>query len=178
MTGRSPLRGSGLRPDGLSQSPLSQAEPLVPNASEWNYALGEQPLVNGSVLVWALGRYGDVFGPLPFEMIAPDAWEGNMLHAQHDLVAWAECAASFREVFPYQPRDPSVYGKRATAASGMEARQGGDAPCPECGGVGAFHKHPCPAFRARLHAQHDSPTAEGGDAQTLSPNSSHGEQAK
>jgi hypothetical protein len=27
-----PPSGSGLRPDGLRQSPLSQAEPLVPNA--------------------------------------------------------------------------------------------------------------------------------------------------
>jgi hypothetical protein len=31
MTGVPPS-GSGLRPDGLSQSALSQAEPLVPNA--------------------------------------------------------------------------------------------------------------------------------------------------
>jgi hypothetical protein len=32
MTGVPPS-GSGLRPDGLSQSALSQAEPLVPNAA-------------------------------------------------------------------------------------------------------------------------------------------------
>jgi hypothetical protein len=34
VSGRSPVPGSGLRPEGLSQSSLSQAEPLVPNAGD------------------------------------------------------------------------------------------------------------------------------------------------
>jgi hypothetical protein len=38
-SGRSPLRGSGLRPFGAEPTALSQAEPLVPNAEAIAYAL-------------------------------------------------------------------------------------------------------------------------------------------
>ncbi len=42
---------SGLRPDGLSQSSLSQAEPLVPNAAErWTFSFCGSP---PAVTVWA-----------------------------------------------------------------------------------------------------------------------------
>lgn len=52
--------------------------------------IGDQPITlpdNTAVLV--RGRYGDIYGPIPAEMIHPDAWAGNMLHASHDIVAVA-----------------------------------------------------------------------------------------
>lgn len=46
--------------------------------------------------------------------------------------------------------------------------KGEDAPCPECGGLGTFHRHPCSTYAARLHAEHDS---AGREAASPSPKS-------
>ena len=56
--------------------------------ADWIETKGEPPPVDWDTVIEALGRYGDVFGPLPMGLFAPDAWAGNMLHGSHDLSAW------------------------------------------------------------------------------------------
>lgn len=70
---------------------LAVAEVRVPSASGscWFRTHGEPPTLPRDMPVYALGRLGDIYGPVPFEMIDPQAWRGNMLHASHDLVAFA-----------------------------------------------------------------------------------------
>jgi hypothetical protein len=110
----------------------SQAKPLVPNAGEWIYTQGHVPSVRYGTIVWMLGRYGDVYGPMPFEMIDEEAWRGNMGGAAHDLVAYAPCPADWRALFPHQPRDPAVYGIRADGApAGFDPSHVGN--CEGCG---------------------------------------------
>jgi hypothetical protein len=48
-------------------------------------------------LLYALGRYGDIYGPISFEMIAPEAWSGNMAAASLDLRAFAFCTGEWRD---------------------------------------------------------------------------------
>lgn len=76
--------------------------PSVPD--EWIFTGGEIPEVGPFEVVWALGRYGDVYGPLPFEMIDSEAWCGCMGGGAHDLIAYHPCAAEWRSIFPYRPR--------------------------------------------------------------------------
>jgi len=47
-----------------------------------------EPDVAPDTWIEVKGRYGDIYGPLPFALFAPDAWDGEMFHAAHDLVAW------------------------------------------------------------------------------------------
>jgi hypothetical protein len=53
---------------------------------------------------------------MPFEMVAPDAWEGNMLHASHDLAAWAEYSAASAMSAPGQDPEEGLEAKPASAA--------------------------------------------------------------
>lgn len=116
-----PLR-DGLSPSAEPVCAVSSVPASIPSAADWVYTCGEAPDFGlRGVIIWALGRYGDVYGPIPGEMIDREAWRGNMGGASHDLVAYAVCSAEWRDVFPYQPRDPSIYGVRAKA-SGIEAR--------------------------------------------------------
>jgi hypothetical protein len=55
-SGRSPLRGSGHLPSGLSQSSLSQAQPSVPNADAWRTdspPFGKRPIWQ---YIWVQGE--------------------------------------------------------------------------------------------------------------------------
>lgn len=39
-------------------------------------------------LIYVLCRYGEIYGPIPFEMISENAWGGDMAHASHDIAGW------------------------------------------------------------------------------------------
>lgn len=89
---------TGLSSDGSSPQAVSPVPASIP--CEWHFiADGEITFPDGA-LVYALGRLGDVYGPLPVEMFHPDAWAGNMLHASHDLIAVARCEQPWRSVIP------------------------------------------------------------------------------
>jgi hypothetical protein len=72
----------------------------VGRSGAWQFLLDGEIRFPDSALVYALGRLGDVYGPLPVEMFHPDAWGGNMLHASHDLVAVRLCPLDWRDAFP------------------------------------------------------------------------------
>ena len=56
---------------------------------DWHETRGTVPDLAPGAVIYAQGRYGDVYGPLPAAIINLDAWRGNMYHASHDLFAWA-----------------------------------------------------------------------------------------
>ena len=72
----------------------------IPAADQWVPLAADEAIFDGLELVWALGRFGDVFGPLPFALINPAAWAGEMFNASLDLVAYARCDADYRAVVP------------------------------------------------------------------------------
>lgn len=47
------------------------------------------PPVSSYTKIYALGVYGDVYGPLPLELFAEEAWKGCMANRAHDLIAYA-----------------------------------------------------------------------------------------
>ena len=56
---------------------------------DWHETGGEMPQLRGNEMIFVRGRYGHVYGPVPFELIDPEAWTGNMFHASLDLSAWS-----------------------------------------------------------------------------------------
>jgi hypothetical protein len=123
------------RPGGLSsQATEPQASPpcraSIPDA--WRFlADGEINVPDGS-LVYALGSYGDVFGPLPPEMFHPDAWAGLMLHASHDLIAVAICEMDWRDAFPLDTQ--AIEARRAETGTGSVHESAvGNADAPKAG---------------------------------------------
>jgi hypothetical protein len=66
---------------------------------EWRPAAGFSPHLRHNEIIYALGRLGDIFGPLPFEMFSERAWSGEMAHSAHDLVAYACFEGSWRDAF-------------------------------------------------------------------------------
>lgn len=82
-------------PDGTG---LSQAEPKVsavpasiPDAEDWIFTHGSIPTIADDTTILVLGRMGDVYGPVPAEMVHIVAWWGQMGHYSHDLIAYAVC---------------------------------------------------------------------------------------
>lgn len=57
--------------------------------TDWIETGGRLPDLPRDAVIYARGRMGDVYGPLPFEMFSEDAWLGYMLHYSHDLDAYA-----------------------------------------------------------------------------------------
>ena len=75
--------------------------------SDWIFTEGRAPAmpqVPSFQLVYALGRLGDVYGPIPLEMIADDAWTGHMGGYSHDLIAYRLCSEEWRCVIAYDPK--------------------------------------------------------------------------
>jgi hypothetical protein len=81
-------------PDGLGPSGFDPGR-------TWHRANGKCPNLREDEVIYALGRYGDVYGPLPFELFADEAWASNMLHASHDLVAYCFFDGSWRQAFAH-----------------------------------------------------------------------------
>jgi hypothetical protein len=52
---------------------------------DWNYAV---PRPADDAIIYIKCRYGDVYGPIPAEIISDEAWDGNMFHASHDVIGW------------------------------------------------------------------------------------------
>lgn len=76
--------------------------------SGWIYTNGEPPPLCADDLIFVIGRMGDVFGPIPFELVTEEAWRGNAFHYRHDLAG-------------YLPVDPAPAGTRP---QGGDAKQG------------------------------------------------------
>lgn len=81
-------------PDGLGHSAG------IPDAQSVKWQKGKPNDIHSPSLIWLLGRCGDVFGPIPGEMIADDAWEGYMFGAANDIVAWAPYEGKWRDAIP------------------------------------------------------------------------------
>lgn len=116
-------------------SPAVSALPgFDPSRMEWRPTRGEAPDVGRSAVVYALGYFGDVYGPLPFEMFAPDAWEGGMLGRAHDLIAFAYATAEFRNAFAWIDPASAIEARRAETHSGSvheSAVGNAETPVPE-----------------------------------------------
>lgn len=91
-----PASPSGYQPTASAASASSLSG--IPNA-EWVYTGGEIPKVRHE-LIYALGRLGDIYGPLPPAMFRDEGWEGNMLSYSHDLIAYAPCEIGWRRAIP------------------------------------------------------------------------------
>lgn len=102
---------AGLRPEPLSTQGLGHSA-TIPSA--WHFIADGEFYLDRGALVYALGRYGDVYGPLPVEMFDPATWAGNMLHASHDLVAVALCEQTWREAIPHDAS--AIEARRAATA--------------------------------------------------------------
>ena len=62
--------------DAIEPVPVSPVPASIPCA--WHFTVDGHSLPNYHALIYALGRFGDVYGPLPVEMFAPAAWDGCM----------------------------------------------------------------------------------------------------
>lgn len=63
---------------------MSEGEVLA-----WHATNGRTPTLSPTDLVFVRGRLGDIYGPVPVEIISFCAWRGNMFHAAHDLTHYA-----------------------------------------------------------------------------------------
>lgn len=62
---------------------------MTPAELIWHPTRGRTPPLEPTDLIFVKGRLGDVFGPLPVEIVSLHAWQGNMLHGSNDVVAYA-----------------------------------------------------------------------------------------
>lgn len=82
----------------------------------WQFIADGEITVERNTPVYALGRLGDVFGPLPIEMFHPDVWTGHMLHYSHDIIAVAVCDDDWRVIFPLDAQ--TIEAHRAETGTG------------------------------------------------------------
>lgn len=91
------LRQPAGGPSGPSQSSLSR--PIGAHQAQdplWVFTAGRVPDLPLATPLLLLGRYRDVYGPVPFEMVSMAAWEGCMLGGSHDIIAYMRLDGGFQ----------------------------------------------------------------------------------
>jgi len=73
-----------------------------PSESDWINTDGTRPydFYDRSNIVMLRGRYGDVYGPVPIDLIVEAAWSGHMGNASHDITGFA--------LVPENASDPGI----------------------------------------------------------------------
>jgi len=120
------------------QAGLSSASQIEPEAvsplrasipDAWHFIADGEFYVDRDTLVYALGRYGDIYGPLPAEMFHPDVWTGDMLHGSHDVIAVARCERPWREVIATDAQ--AIEARRAETGTGSVHESAVAEPCAQ-----------------------------------------------